>query len=125
MEPLGRDDPRKIGTYELIACLGEGGMGSVYLGKSPTGLLVAVKVVRSSLAADESFRKRFLREMDAMRRVGGGYVAELLDCDRLATQPWLATRFVVGATLGDLVRPRDQYGNPLPPRPMPPGGGWW
>jgi serine/threonine protein kinase len=122
MEPLGRGDPREIGNYQLIARLGEGGMGTVYLGKSPSGLLVAIKVVRSDLATDESFRKRFLREMDAMRRVGGGYVAELLDCDRQAPRPWLATRFVVGTTLAGLVRPR---GEPLAPRPMPAGGVWW
>ena len=124
MEPLGVGGLHKIGNYQLIARLGEGGMGSVYLGKSPSGLLVAVKVVKSDLAADESFRKRFLREMDAMRRVGGGYVAELLDCDRQAPRPWLATRFVVGTTLGDLVRPRKD-GKSLPPRPVPAGGVWW
>ena len=125
MEPLRRGDPHNIGNYQLIARLGEGGMGSVYLGKSPAGLLVAVKVVKSYLAADESFRKRFLREMDAMRRVGGGYVAELLDCDREASQPWLATRFVVGTTLADLVLPRDSDNNRLQARPMSAGGGWW
>lgn len=125
MESLERGDPNKIGNYQLIARLGEGGMGSVYLGKSPSGLLVAVKVVRSDLAADESFRKRFLREMDAMRRVGGGYVAELLDCDRQAPRPWLATRFVVGTTLADLVRPRAKDGKLLASRQMPAGGVWW
>jgi len=124
MEPLRSVDPAKIGNYQLIARLGEGGMGTVYLGKSPVRLLVAVKVVKPAWAAEASFRKRFLREMDAMRRVGGGYVAELLDCDRNAPQPWLATRFVVGATLADLVRPRDEGQRP-PLRPMPVSGVWW
>jgi serine/threonine protein kinase len=125
MKPLRTGDPRDIGKYRLIRFLGEGGMGRVYLGKSPEGMLVAIKVVKPQWAADESFRRRFLREMDAMRRVGGGYVAELLDCDRQAPQPWLATRFVVGATLADLVLPRDKQGSRLPSRPMPAGGAWW
>jgi serine/threonine protein kinase len=125
MEPLRWGDPHNIGNYQLVARLGEGGMGSVYLGKSPSGLLVAVKVVRSDLAADESFRKRFLREIAAMRRVGGGYVAELLDCDQQAPRLWLATRFVVGTTLADLVLPHGKDRKPLPPQPMPVGGVWW
>jgi serine/threonine protein kinase len=125
MEPLQPADPPKIGSYQLIARLGEGGMGTVYLGKSPTGLLVAVNVVKPDWAAEASFRRRFLREMDAMKRVGGGFVAELLDCDRNAPQPWLATRFVVGATLAHLVRPLNKDRKRLPPQPMPVSGVWW
>ena len=44
--PLRPGDPRSLGGYELIARLGEGGMGAVFLGRRDDGLLVAVKIMR-------------------------------------------------------------------------------
>ncbi|HET6483435.1 MAG TPA: hypothetical protein VFG35_25830 [Actinoplanes sp.] len=51
-EPLGPRDPDRLGSYELVGRLGEGGMGTVFLAKSPAGLQVAVKVVRAEVAFD-------------------------------------------------------------------------
>ena len=65
LEPLGPRDPRSVGTFRLRARLGLGGMGQVYLGYSPAGRPVAVKVVHPELARDEQFRKRFRREVAA------------------------------------------------------------
>jgi serine/threonine protein kinase len=44
-------------------------MGQVYLGQSPGGRLVAVKVVRPGDASDTWFRTRFAREGAAVGRV--------------------------------------------------------
>src|SRR6516225_2051864 len=52
-------DPRKVGPYWLLGRLGGGGMGQVFLGRSPGGRLVAVKVVRAELAGQAEFRNRF------------------------------------------------------------------
>ncbi|MFE5583277.1 hypothetical protein [Kitasatospora sp. NPDC056531] len=53
MEPLRPTDPTAIGgRYRLLARLGSGGMGIVYLGRSPGGRLVAVKCVHWDLATD-------------------------------------------------------------------------
>ena len=52
-------DPRRIGPYRLVGELGCGGMGQVFLGLSAGGRPVAVKVIRSELAADQEFRTRF------------------------------------------------------------------
>src|SRR2546429_257744 len=51
MKPLAADDPRVIGEYRLRAQLGAGGMGRVYLGLSPAGRAVAIKVVHPDLAS--------------------------------------------------------------------------
>jgi hypothetical protein len=59
MEPLAAGDPPAIGGFRLNARLGFGGMGRVYLGFSPAGRAVAVKVVRPELAMDAGFRRRF------------------------------------------------------------------
>src|SRR5450755_77281 len=65
MEPLTAEDPPAIGSYRLRARLGSGGMGRVYLGSSPAGRAVAIKVIHPELAHDETFRSRFRREVAA------------------------------------------------------------
>ncbi|WP_051054409.1 hypothetical protein [Frankia sp. QA3] len=59
--PLVVSDPRQVGAYVLLRRLGHGGMGVVYLGRSPRGRLVAVKVIRPEVARDPEFRARFRR----------------------------------------------------------------
>ncbi|TDE26841.1 serine/threonine protein kinase, partial [Actinomadura sp. 6K520] len=68
MKPLQADDPKRIGEYRLLARLGAGGMGRVYLGRSKGGRPVAVKVIHSHLAEDSQFRRRFEQEVAAARR---------------------------------------------------------
>ena len=75
MKPLASADPTSIGSYRLLGVLGSGGMGRVYLGRSPSGRRVAVKVIRSELAEDPVFRRRFAREVAAIRSVGPLFTA--------------------------------------------------
>lgn len=105
-------DPRKVGRYWLLGRLGCGGMGVVFLGRSPGGRLVAVKVVRSELAGEAEFRNRFAREVAAARTVSGLFTAAVVDADTDAPVPWLATAFVPGLSLADTVT---KHG-PLPAR---------
>jgi eukaryotic-like serine/threonine-protein kinase len=102
-EPLQDDDPRTVAGYRLAARLGAGGMGRVYLSHTRGGRPVAIKVVRSELADDPTFRRRFGREIKAARQVKGAYTAELIDADADGTPPWLATLYVPGPSLSDAV----------------------
>ncbi|MFW5419364.1 serine/threonine protein kinase [Nocardiopsis sp. CNT-189] len=108
---LGPADPAQVGPYRLHARLGGGGMGQVFLGRSPGGHTVAVKVVRPDLAQDPDFRRRFAAEAAAARKVGGFYTAQVIDADTDATPPWLATAYIPGPTLHRAVA---EHG-PLPP----------
>ncbi|MFF5284353.1 PQQ-binding-like beta-propeller repeat protein [Streptomyces sp. NPDC013171] len=99
MERLRADDPREAGPYALVARLGTGGMGAVYLGRSSGGRTVAVKMVRPDLAVDDAFRDRFRREVAAARLVSGAFTAPVVDADPDARAPWMATAFVVGVSL--------------------------
>lgn len=99
LKPLGAGDPREVGPYRLVARLGAGGMGRVYLGRSRGGRAVAVKVVRPELAEDHEFRQRFAREVTAARRVNGVFTAGVVDADPDADPPWLATAYVPGMSL--------------------------
>ncbi|WP_369234355.1 serine/threonine-protein kinase [Streptomyces sp. R21] len=103
MEKLGPGDPQRIGAYRLMARLGAGGMGHVYLARSDRGRTVAVKLVREELAAQEEFRARFRQEVQAATRVGGHWTAPVLDADTEADIPWVATGYVAGPSLQEVV----------------------
>ncbi|MET9434890.1 protein kinase [Streptomyces sp. NPDC006551] len=101
MKPLAPGDPDSVGDgrYQLTHRLGQGGMGVVYLGRSPSGRAVAVKVVRPELSTEPGFRRRFADEVAAARRVGGFHTAPVVDADPEGDPAWLVTAFVPGPTL--------------------------
>lgn len=103
MEKLTAGDPQRIGAYRLLARLGAGGMGQVYLARSDRGRTVAVKLVRKELAEQDVFRDRFRLEVAAARRVGGAWTAPVLDANTEAAVPWVATGYVAGPALQDVV----------------------
>ncbi|MEU5436099.1 serine/threonine-protein kinase [Streptomyces sp. NPDC020719] len=103
MQQLESGDPQRIGAYRLLARLGAGGMGQVYLARSERGRTVAVKLVRQDLADQQEFRGRFRQEVQAARRVGGQWTAPVLDADTEAPTPWVATGYVAGPSLHAVV----------------------
>ena len=110
MEPLSGNDPRTVGEFQLRARLGSGGMGRVYLGFSPAGRAVAVKVVHPELARDQQFIRRFRQEVAAARAVSGIYTAPVVTAGLDDEPPWLATVFVPGPSLATVISSR----GPLP-----------
>ncbi|WP_405711404.1 serine/threonine protein kinase [Streptomyces xanthophaeus] len=103
MEPLTDRDPAHIGAYALLARLGAGGMGQVYLGRSPGGRLVAVKVVREEITGRPEALARFRREVETVRAVRSAYTANLIDASLEGAPYWLATEYVAGPTLARAV----------------------
>ncbi|MFJ2263126.1 serine/threonine-protein kinase, partial [Streptomyces sp. NPDC087844] len=103
MTPLISGDPESVGGYTLLGRLGAGGMGVVYLGVSASGRQVAVKLVHGSYAQEEEFRTRFRQEIAAARRVSGAFTASVVDADPDADRPWMATLYVPGASLAEVV----------------------
>ncbi|MEU6851084.1 PQQ-binding-like beta-propeller repeat protein [Actinacidiphila alni] len=104
MEPLEDGDPQQVAGYRLLALLGTGGMGRVYLARSRGGRRVALKVVRTELADDPEFVVRFRREVEMARTVGGAFTVSVIDADPLGKPPWLATEYVPGPSLAGAVR---------------------
>ncbi|MET7349125.1 serine/threonine-protein kinase [Streptomyces mirabilis] len=103
MTPLSTGDPESIGGYTLLGRLGAGGMGVVYLGVSASGRQVAVKLVHGPYAQEEEFRTRFRQEIEAARRVSGAFTAPVVDADPDADRPWMATLYVPGLNLAEVV----------------------
>jgi protein kinase-like protein len=103
MEPLAADDPHQVGGYRLHARLGAGGMGQVFLGFSPAGRAVAVKVIHRQFARDPEFVRRFGREVEAASAVSGAYTAPVVAAGPGDDPPWLATVFVPGPSLAEVI----------------------
>ncbi|MFC4503788.1 MULTISPECIES: protein kinase domain-containing protein [Streptomyces] len=112
MAALEPDDPRSVGEYRLLSRLGAGGMGRVYLGRSPGGRLVAVKLVHSELVRRPEFRSRFRREVQAARSVSGAFTAAVIDADPDAPLPWLVTSYIAGPSLEQAVAERGPMSTP-------------
>ncbi|WP_246090581.1 serine/threonine protein kinase [Nonomuraea deserti] len=102
-QPLEADDPRRLGTYDIVARLGEGGQGIVYLGKSDSGEQVAVKLLHNALVADTDARTRFLREVAVAQRVARFCTAPVLHADLDGSRPYIVSEFVPGPSLRELV----------------------
>jgi serine/threonine protein kinase len=78
-------------------------MGTVFLGLSPGGRQVAVKLIHPGHASSTQFRERFAREIDAARRVGGFHTASVVDADAEADPPWMVTAYIQGPSLQEAV----------------------
>ncbi|MFD0370565.1 bifunctional serine/threonine-protein kinase/ABC transporter substrate-binding protein [Streptomyces sp. NPDC127114] len=112
LQPLLPSDPSQLAGYRLLGRLGAGGMGVVYLGRTDNGELAAVKVTHADQADQADFRARFRREVEAARRVVSPWAVPVLGADPDAPEPWMATAFVPGPSLGEAVRGH----GPLPER---------
>ncbi|MFI6071886.1 serine/threonine-protein kinase [Actinoplanes sp. NPDC051343] len=102
--PLRPSDPQRLGDYELVGRLGEGGMGTVFLGRAPDGRLVAVKVIRPEHAWDTEFRGRFRSEVNRAREVPGFCTAAVLDADPDHEPPYLVVEYVDGPSLSEVIK---------------------
>ncbi|MGA5067052.1 bifunctional serine/threonine-protein kinase/ABC transporter substrate-binding protein [Streptomyces exfoliatus] len=103
LQPLLPADPSSIAGYRLLGRLGAGGMGVVYLGRTENGELAAVKVTHADQADQPDFRARFRREVEAARRVSSPWAVPVTGADPDAPEPWMATAFVAGPSLGEAV----------------------
>ncbi|MCY1682720.1 serine/threonine-protein kinase [Streptomyces sp. JAC25] len=111
MDELRPQDPSRIGTYHLLARLGAGGMGQVFLARSPGGRLVAVKEIRDEISDHPEALARFRREAATVEAVRSAWTAQLIEASLDAPPYWLATEYVAGPTLREAVR----EGGPFPP----------
>jgi serine/threonine protein kinase len=101
--PLEPSDPKEIGEYRILAMLGIGGMGCVYLGQDPEDRRVAVKVVHPHLASDPEFLHRFAAEVHAARKVPAFCTAPVRDSGTHNGRPYLITDYLEGIALSRLI----------------------
>ncbi|WP_052411647.1 serine/threonine-protein kinase [Streptomyces sp. NRRL S-118] len=113
MEALERTDPASVGGYPLLARLGAGGMGQVYLSRTLAARPLALKTIRPDLAAVPDFEPRFAREIRNSDRVRSPWAVSVVDFSQPGHSPqWLATEYVAAPSLADWVAVH----GPLQPR---------
>jgi hypothetical protein len=103
MRALTPSDPSRVGRYELEGRLGAGGMGTVYLGRSPGGRPAAIKVLKGDDQSHPEARIRFRREAEILRTVRNAFTAALIDCELEQPPFWLATEYIPGPTLAKTI----------------------
>ncbi|MFF4410030.1 serine/threonine-protein kinase [Streptomyces sp. NPDC001404] len=99
VEALRPQDPTSIGSHTVLARIGAGGMGQVYLGRTQGGRQVAIKVIREDFAGSAEAMARFRREVETVKAVRSAYTAQLIDSSLAAPPYWLATEYVPGPAL--------------------------
>lgn len=100
----GHGDELVIGNYVVLDKLGEGGMGKVYKARqSRLNRLVALKVIRPNLIANETTLKRFHREAKAAAQLTHPNIVRLFDADQIGDRHYLAMEYIEGADLACLV----------------------
>jgi serine/threonine protein kinase len=102
----------KLGTYEILAPLGAGGMGEVYRARDPKlNRDVAIKILPEALAADPAALARFEREAQAVAALSHPNILSIYDFGRQGETAYAVTELLEGETL----RARLEHGS-LPAR---------
>ncbi|MFI7017004.1 serine/threonine-protein kinase [Streptomyces sp. NPDC050164] len=105
VELLDTADPEAVGGYPLLARLGEGGMGRVYLSRTVSGRPLALKTVRAEFGREPGFEERFAREIRNSDRVRSPWTPAVVDYSPAGQRPqWLATEYVAAPSLAEWVR---------------------
>jgi predicted Ser/Thr protein kinase len=104
--PLEPGDPVRLGRFELLGRLGEGGQGVVYLGRgtNPGEERVAVKVLRSTV--DAYVMERLARELDAIHQVQPFVTAGVIEASAEGDRRYVVSEFIDGPSLQERVDTR-------------------
>ncbi|HEX9236038.1 MAG TPA: serine/threonine-protein kinase [Actinomycetota bacterium] len=89
-----------IGSYRVDAVLGEGAVGTVFRATHvEDGTVVALKVLKARLGADETYRRRFAHEARAAQEVQHKHLVPILEAGEWDGRSFLAVAFIAGRTL--------------------------
>ncbi|HEX3146522.1 MAG TPA: protein kinase [Gemmataceae bacterium] len=103
----------RLGRFQLIDRLGEGGMGTVFRAEdSVDGTTVAIKVLRSDRASSAAAKRRFLKEGRLLAALDSPFVTRLIDANRDGDHCYLALEFVKGRNVGDMIRDAGPFDEP-------------
>jgi serine/threonine-protein kinase len=90
-------NPQPIPNYQMIRVIGQGGMGSVMLGRSESdGRAVAIKTLLPEVAVSEQSVKRFLREIEVASSLQHPHIVSYIEHGTHNGIIYLVTEFVTG-----------------------------
>jgi Tol biopolymer transport system component len=97
---------QRLGSYEVLAPLGTGGMGEVYRARDTRlGRDVAIKVLPSDRLADETRRQRFVREARAASALSHPHIVTIHEIETAGGIDFIVMELVPGRTLAEQIRP--------------------
>ena len=98
---------RTVGSYQVTRLLGEGGMGSVYLGEHPViGSRVAIKFLHPRFSSDRKIVDRFFNEARAVNLIGHDNILKILDLNVTDDdRHYFVMEYLNGKSLQDLMEP--------------------
>lgn len=100
----------RIGDFEVVRKLGQGGMGTVYLGKQVSlDRPVALKTLSKELAGNPQFVDRFVREMRAMAKLDHPNIVKVFAADSSGGTHYAAIEYIDGCSLQDLMDKRNKF----------------
>ena len=95
----------QISHYRILAKIGEGGMGEVYLAKdTKLDRKVALKILPADFGADESRMSRFVREAKSVSALNHPNILTIHEIGEDRIQHYIATEFIAGKTLRELMQ---------------------
>lgn len=95
---------KRIGQYEIIGLLGEGGMASVYRAhQSNINRQVAIKVIKPNVGNYEGFVQRFVREAQTVAQLNHPHILKIFDYGQQDEQLYLVMELQTGGSLSDLI----------------------
>jgi len=104
MEPSPRHVGRQLGHYEVLALLGEGGMGAVYAARDTMlGRKVALKLLPSDFTDDPNRLRRFEQEARAASALNHPNILTIYEIGETDGTQFIATEFVDGETIRQLM----------------------
>jgi serine/threonine-protein kinase len=93
-------DRTHLGRYQILAPIGAGGMGEVYLAKDPVlGRKVALKCLAEALRERSDARRRFLLEAKASAALDHPYICKVYETGQDEGVPFIALEYVDGPSL--------------------------
>ncbi|MET9797716.1 kinase [Nocardiopsis alba] len=100
---LGRKDPERVGPYRTLGVIRRDAAGATLLAEAADGALASVRPLSAEVADGPDVRARLAAETDRLSRARALCLAGYRDADLQAAEPWLATEYVPGRTLGEHV----------------------
>ena len=103
MDALEHSDPRTVGPYEIVARIGSGAMGTVYLGEYGTQQVAIKVMIPAPLNSQTEARFRFYEEAKTLSEVDSEFVARIFEWQFKEEPYWFATEYIAGPNLGEEV----------------------
>lgn len=103
-----------LGNYEIVSRLGQGGQADVFKAQAPGQPFVAIKILHSSMAAEEDFVRRFEREAVIISKLDHPNIVKVFDFVAASQRPYMVMEYVEGETLEARLRRLRQQSAVLP-----------